>query len=153
MHSSSTIQRLWYGLDQSNFYLRMDFKTGVQPVQDLPSQLNLLWFYPDKVMHNTPLPIADVPDVAPLNYLFHHHLQINLSTHSIQFQQAGEYSQWYPRQSNAQVALNNSLELAVPWADLQQPPESILRIVVVLSEEGQFRSYLPENGLIAIELT
>lgn len=153
MHSSSPIQRLWYGLDQSNFYLRMDFKTGVQPGKDLPSQLNLLWFYPNKIMHNSSLPIAETPDIAPVNYLFHHHLQINLLTHSIQFQQAGEYSQWHQCESHAQAALNTCLEIAVPWKDLQQPPESAIRLVLVLSDEGHFRNYLPENGLISIELT
>lgn len=151
MHSSNPIQRLWYGLDQSNFYLRMDFKTGIKPTKDLPPQLNLLWFYPDKIMHNSSLPIADTPDIAPLNYLFHHHLQINFSTRSIKFQQAGEYSQWYTRETHAQAALNNCLEIAVPWNDLQQPPESPIRLVLLLSDKGHFRNYLPENGLIAIE--
>jgi len=153
MHSSSVIQRLWYGLDQTNFYLRMDFKSGVQPGKDLPPQLNLLWFYPYKVMHNSPIPIADVPDAAPVNYLFHHHLEIDLLTNAIKFQQAGEYSQWYPRQSHAKTAFNTSLEVAVPWTDLQQPPESPIRLVVVLSDQGRFRNYLPENSLVAIELT
>jgi alpha-amylase/alpha-mannosidase (GH57 family) len=151
MHSSNPIQRLWYGLDQSNFYLRIDFRTGIQPTKDLPPQLNLLWFYPNKIMHNSSLPIADTPDIAPLNYLFHHHLQINFSTRSIKFQQAGEYSQWYSRETHAQAALNTCLEIAVPWEDLQQPPESPIRLVLLLSDRGHFRDYLPENGLIAIE--
>ena len=151
MHSSSPIQRLWYGLDQSNFYLRMDFKTGIKPQKDLPPQLNLLWFYPNQTMHNSSLPIADAPDVTPLNYLFHHHLQINFSTRAIKFQQAGEYSQWYTRETHAQAALNDCLEIAVPWKDLQQPPESPIRLVLVLSDRGHFRNYLPENGTIAIE--
>lgn len=153
MHNSSSIQRLWYGLDQSNFYLRMDFKTGVQPGKDFPPQLNLAWFYPNKIMHNSPLPLAEVPDIAPLNYLYHHRLQINLLAHSIQFQQASEYSQWHPRESHAQVALDTSLEIAVPWTDLQQPPESPIRMVLVLASEGRFHNFLPENGLISIELT
>ncbi|MGB3761009.1 MAG: glycoside hydrolase, partial [Rivularia sp. (in: cyanobacteria)] len=117
----------------------------------LPPQLNLLWFYPNKIMNNSLLPIANAPDIAPLNYLFHHHLQINFSTRSIKFQQAGEYSQWYSRDTHAQAALNNCLEVAVPWSDLQQPPESPIRLVLVLSDAGHFRNYLPENGLIAIE--
>ena len=29
MHNSSLIQRLWYGVDHLNFYLRVDFKNGV----------------------------------------------------------------------------------------------------------------------------
>ncbi|MEM1392194.1 MAG: glycoside hydrolase [Cyanobacteria bacterium P01_H01_bin.150] len=151
MHVSSPIQRLWYGLDQCNFYLRMDFQAGIQPTKDLASELNLLWFYPNKIMHNSCSPIAETPDIAPVNYLFHHHLQINFSTRSIKFQQAGEHFQWYSRETHARAALNNSLEIAVPWLDLQQPPESPIRLVLVLSDEGHFRNYLPENSLIAIE--
>ena len=90
MHNSSVIQRLWYGVDHLNFYVRVDFKNGIVPGRDLPQELNLLWFYPDRTMHNSPISIADVPDIAPLNYHYHHHLEINLLTQSIQFQEAGE---------------------------------------------------------------
>ncbi|MBD2215313.1 glycoside hydrolase [Nostoc linckia FACHB-104] len=152
MHNSSTIQRLWYGVDHLNFYLRMDVKSGVAPGQGLPTELNLLWFYPNKTMHNSPIPLADLPDVAPVNYLFHHHLEINLLTQSVQFREAGEHLQWYPRFSRAQVAFQNCLEVAVPWADLQVPPDYPLRLVFVLSDEGRFCNYLPENALIPIEV-
>lgn len=33
MHRSSAVQRLFYGLDHLNFYLRLDFKTGLNPVR------------------------------------------------------------------------------------------------------------------------
>ncbi|MDZ7962672.1 MAG: glycoside hydrolase [Aulosira sp. DedQUE10] len=152
MHNSSTIQRLWYGVDHLNFYLRMDVKSGVAPGQGLPTELNLLWFYPNKTMHNSPISLAELPDVAPVNYLFHHHLEINLLTQSVQFREAGENHQWYPRFSRAQVAFNNCLEVAIPWADLQVPPDYPLRLVFVLSDEGRFCNYLPENALIPIEV-
>ncbi|MEC4815972.1 MAG: glycoside hydrolase [Scytonema sp. PMC 1069.18] len=152
MHSSNPIQRLWYGVDHLNFYIRLDFKTGIQPGKDLASELNLLWFYPDKTMQNSPIPLAEVPDLAPLNYLFHHHLGINLLTQSIYFREAGEHYQWHPRASRAQVGLQSCLEVAVPWADLQIPPDYPLRLILVLSDEGRYREYLPENGLIPIEV-
>ncbi|MEH2287752.1 glycoside hydrolase [Nostoc sp.] len=152
MHNSSVIQRLWYGVDHLNFYLRLDFKSGAAPGQDLPTELNLLWFYPEKAMVNSPVPLADVPDAAPLNYLFHHLLEVNLLTQSIQFREAGDNHQWHPRFSRAQVALNSCLELAVPWADLQVPPDSPLRLILVLADEGRFSNYLPENTLIPIEV-
>jgi alpha-amylase/alpha-mannosidase (GH57 family) len=152
MHKSSTIQRLWYGVDHLNFYLRVDFKTGVQLGKDLPPELNLLWFYPDRTMHNNPIPLAEVPDIAPLNYLFHHHLEINLLTQSVQFREAGENYQWHPRVSRAQVALDTCLEVAVPWADLQIPPDYPLRLILVLSDEGRYCEFLPENTLIPIEV-
>jgi alpha-amylase/alpha-mannosidase (GH57 family) len=152
MHNSSLIQRLWYGVDHLNFYLRLDFKSGIVPGGDLPAELNLLWFYPDKTMVNSPIPLAEVPDTAPTNYLFHHHLEINLLTQTVQFREAGETYQWYPRFSRAQVALDNCLEVAIPWADLQVPPDYRLRLILVLSDEGRFCNYLPENALISIEV-
>jgi alpha-amylase/alpha-mannosidase (GH57 family) len=152
MHNSSVIQRLWYGVDHLNFYVRLDLTTGTQAGRDLPPDLNLLWFYPDKTMHNSPIPLQKVPDKAPVNYLFHHHLEINLLTQSIYFQEAGEDYQWLPRVSRAQVALNKCLELAVPWADLQVPPDYPVRLLLVLSDEGHFSNYLPENALIPIQV-
>ncbi|MDH6056015.1 glycoside hydrolase [Umezakia ovalisporum] len=152
MHNNSVIQRLWYGVDHLNFYLRVDFKNGVLAQRDLPEELNLLWFYPHRTMHNSSIPMADVPDIPPLNYLYHHHLEINLRTQSIQFHEAGENYQWYSRFSRAQVALDNCLEVAVPWADLQISPDYSLHLVLVLGDEGRFRDYLPENGLIPIDV-
>jgi alpha-amylase/alpha-mannosidase (GH57 family) len=152
MHRSSAVQRLLYGVDHLNFYLRLDFKSGIQPGVDCPSELNLLWFYPDRTMHNSPAPLAEVPDEAPLNYLFHHQLSINLLTQSIQFQEAGEHHQWHPRFSRAQVGLNKCLEVAVPWADLHIEPDYPVRLILVLADNGCFRTYLPENALIPIEV-
>lgn len=152
MHQSSTVQRIWYGVDHLNFYLRLDFKTGAKPGQDLPPELNLLWFYPDRTMHNSPPPLVDLPEQAPMNYMFHHRLEVNLLTQSVHFQEAGEHYQWHPRASRAQVALERCLEVAVPWADLQMPPDYPLRLVLVLADEGRFQQYLPENALIPIEV-
>ena len=152
MHRSSAVQRLWYGVDHLNFYLRLDFQSGIRPGIDCPSELNLLWFYPDRTMHNSPVPLAELPDEAPLNYLFHHQLGINLLTQSIQFQEAGEHHQWHPRFSRAQVGLDKCLEVAVPWADLQIQPDYPLRLILVLADQGRFRTYLPENALIPIEV-
>ena len=103
-------------------------------------------------MHNSPAPLENLPDVAPVNYLYHHHLAINLLTQSIHFQEAGDNYQWHPRFSRAQLALERCLEVAIPWADLQMPPDYPLRLVLVLSDEGSFRNYLPENALIPIEV-
>lgn len=152
MHKSSAIQRLWYGVDHLNFYLRLDFQSGVEPGRDYPPQLNLLWFYPDQTMHNSPVHLENLPDAAPMNYVFHHQLEINLLTQSIQFQEAGEHDQWHPRVSRAAIALDRCLEIAVPWADLQIPPDYQLRLTLVLSDEKCFKGYLPENALIPIEV-
>jgi alpha-amylase/alpha-mannosidase (GH57 family) len=152
MHRSTAIQRLWYGVDHLNFYLRLDFQNNVQPGRDFPPELNLLWFYPDRTGYNSPVPLQNLPDEPPVNYLFHHQLKINLLTESIQFQEAGENYQWHPRVSRAQVALDKCLEVAVPWADLQIPPDCPLRMILVFADEESFRNYLPENALIPIEV-
>ena len=152
MHRSSAIQKLWYGVDHLNFYLRLDFQTGMQLGQDIPSELHLLWFYPDRIMHNSPAPLAELPDQAPLNYLFHHHLGINLLTQSFWFQEAEDHYQWHSRASRAQIALDQCLEIAVPWVDLQIQPDYPLRLVLILADQGIFRSHVPENTLVALQV-
>ncbi|NEP58855.1 MAG: glycoside hydrolase [Symploca sp. SIO2G7] len=151
MHRSSAVQRLWYGVDHLNFYLRLDFQTGMQPGKDIPPELHLLWFYPNRAMYNSPAPLAELPDKAPLNYLFHHQLGINLLTQSCWLQEARENYQWHPRASNAKVALNRCLEVAVPWADLHIEPDYELQLVMVLADNEVFRSYLPENRLVSLQ--
>jgi alpha-amylase/alpha-mannosidase (GH57 family) len=153
MHQSSVVQRLWYGVDHLNFYLRIDFKVGAKPGVDFPAELHLLWFYPDRPVPNSPAPLAELPGDAPLNYLFHHHLGVNLLSESLWFQEAGEHAQWHDHPSRAQVAFNSCLELAVPWADLQAvEPDWSLRLIIVLAEEGRYSSYLPENTLIPVDV-
>ncbi len=152
MHQSSPIQRLWYGVDHLNFYLRLDFRSGVKLGSDIAPELNLLWFYPNQTMHNSPIPLVELPDQAPLNYLFHHHLGVNLLTGTLWFQEAGEAFGWHSRASRAQVGLDTCMELAVPWADLQIEPDWSLRLALVLSDGGRYRSYLPENTLILINV-
>jgi alpha-amylase/alpha-mannosidase (GH57 family) len=150
MHRSSTIQRLWYGVDHLNFYLRLDFKPGTKPGVDCPPELNLFWFYPGQIMPNSPIPLVELPDEPPINYLFHHHLCVNLLTHTLWFQQAGEYKRWNSRASRTQVAIDRCLELAIPWGDLHTDPDWSLQLTLVLSDGGRYRSYLPENALIPI---
>lgn len=150
MHRSSAIQRLWYGVDHLNFYLRLDFKVGSQPGSDFPPELNLLWFYPNQTMHNSPIPLAELPGEAPLNYLFHHHLGINLLTQTLWFQEAEADLGWQSRMTRAQLGFDTCLELAIPWADLQIQPDWSLQLVLVLSDSGRYESYLPENALVPI---
>lgn len=152
MHRSSTIQRLWYGVDHLNFYLRLDFSTGVKPGIDSPPQLNLLWYYADQNVCNSPIPLTEIPNEAPVNYYFHNHLEINLLTQSVRFQEARENHQWITRFSRAQVGLDQCLEISVPWADLQALPDWELKLLLVWSEEDRFRDYLPENKLISVSI-
>ncbi|MBD1911684.1 MULTISPECIES: glycoside hydrolase [unclassified Leptolyngbya] len=153
MHRSSKIQRLWYGVDHQSFYFRLDFAAGSRPGVDFPSELHLLWFYPDRTTFNAPAPLAELPDEAPMNYHFRHHLGINLVTGDRWLQEAGEYFQWHSCPTTAQVAIDTCLEVAIPWADLQDiEPDWALRVVVILAEDGHYVSYLPENALIPVEV-
>jgi alpha-amylase/alpha-mannosidase (GH57 family) len=150
MHRSSVVQRLFYGLDHRNFYLRLDFKPGVQPGKDIPGELHLLWYYPGVTNHNSPPPIANLPDEAPLNYYFHHHLGINLITDSVWLEEAQEHCQWHIRASRAEAVFEKCLEIAVPWADLHIEPDYTLEILAIFADHGEFRSYTPEDKFIKL---
>jgi alpha-amylase/alpha-mannosidase (GH57 family) len=152
MHQSSPIQRLWYGLDHVNFYLRLDLKTGAKIGTDIPPELNLFWFYSNKPMHNSPVPLVETPSEAPLNYLFHHHLGINLLTQTKWFQEAGDNSRWLPRMTRANVGFDRCLELSIPWADLQMEPDTTLQMSIMLSDGGRFRETLMKDQMIALTI-
>ena len=152
MHKASVVQRLFYGLDHLNFYLRFDLKTGVKPGKDLPNELHLLWYYADTQVYTSPAPLAELPNEAPLNYHFHHHVGINLVTQSAWLQQAWEHHQWHPKSNRVEVAFNQCLELAVPWGDLHREPDAWLHLVAVFADHGKFRSYLPENNLVTLQI-
>ena len=145
MHQSSPIQRLWYGVDHLHFYMRLDFQVGINPKMDLANELHLLWFYSDRTTYNSPLPLAELPDKAPLNYFYHHHLGVNLQTQSCWLQEAVEHHQWQHRATRSQVGLQECLEISVPWADLQIEPDCTLRLLIVQAEYGCYRGYLPDN--------
>ncbi|HEY9816924.1 MAG TPA: hypothetical protein V6D20_14160, partial [Candidatus Obscuribacterales bacterium] len=153
MHRSSVVQRLWYGVDHLNFYLRLDFKSGSKPGVDVPPELHLLWFYPDRSLSTSPAPLANVPDEAPVNYRFHHHLGVNLVTQSAWFQAATEHHRWQAHPSRAQVGIDRCLEIALPWADLQMvEPDWQIRMLAVLAKDSCYDSYLPEHRLIPVNV-
>ncbi len=151
MHQASPIQRLWYGVDHANFYLRLDFRTGIRPGIDTPPELHLLWFYPGRIHYTSPAPLVEIPDKPPLNYLFHHHLLIDLSAQTIHFAQAREHYQWEPQTTIIRIGLNQCLEVAIPWSDLGVEPSIPLRLVAMLAQDGCFQAALLENSLLPIE--
>ena len=101
-------------------------------------------------MHNSPMPLVNLPNEAPLNYLFHHHLGINLLTQTLWFQEADAHWRWQSRMTRAQIGFDTCLELAIPWADLHIQPDWSLQLVLVLSDSGRYQSYLPENAMVPI---
>jgi alpha-amylase/alpha-mannosidase (GH57 family) len=154
MHrSSSPVQRIWYGVDHLNFYIRVDFSAGATPSTDSLSEVHILWFYPDRIMHNSPVPLADLPEEPPANYLFHHHLKVDLGDRSLSLREAIEHYQWQVIPTNAKIGFEACLELAIPWSDLGiVKPDWSLRVVIILAEAGRFLSYLPENALIPVDV-
>jgi alpha-amylase/alpha-mannosidase (GH57 family) len=152
MHRSSPIQRLWYGLDHLNFYFRFDFQAGKQSGTDIPPELHLFWYYPGQTMHNSPMPLAGVPNAAPTNYRFHHHIGVHLLNGAIWMEEAGDYQQWQGRSHQVQMGLKDCLEIAVPWSNLHVQPDWPLEILAVLANEGQFVEYLPEDALIPLQV-
>lgn len=150
MHQASAVQRLFYGLDHLNFYLRLDFKAGSQPGKDIPPELHLFWYYPGVGGEISRPPLEGLPDKAPMNYLFRHHLGINLVTESLWFAEARANHHWDSRRSRAEMAFKQCLEISVPWADLHIQPDVSLHLVAVLANQGKFHSFLPEETLVKL---
>jgi alpha-amylase/alpha-mannosidase (GH57 family) len=149
MHRSSPIQRIWYGLDHLNFYLRFDFQAGQLPTPGSDTCLHLLWYYKDEPMVNSEIPLEQVPDQAPLNYLFHHHVQLDLGQGRIRLQEAWADHHWHDHdQHQVQMGLDTCLEVAVPWRDLTVCPDWSMQLLVVVSQAGQFVDSYPEERLI-----
>lgn len=153
MHQATLVHSLWYGLDHLGFYLRLDLSSqALLPDYLHHWQLHLFWFYPEQTQTISPAPIADLPDVAPLNYLFHHHLNINLGLGKTTLYQAIPHYQWQKLPHTAQFALDESMELAIPWSDLGIYPNTATALVIMLSHDGTFQTSLPECTIIPIDI-
>lgn len=152
MHQSSITQRIYYGADHRNLYLRVDFKQGTKPGVDIPAELNIVWFYSNQTMHNSLLPLAELPRSEPMNYRFHHRIQVDLQTMNCWLQEATEYDRWEPRPCSAKAAWDTCLEIAIPWDDLDIEPTYALEMMMVFADYGRYRSYLPEAGTIPMQM-
>ena len=152
MHRSSIVQKIFYGVDHLNFYLRLDFKAGTELGKDIPGELHLLWYYPGIQMYNSPAPLGELPQEAPLDYYFHHHLSINLLTESVWLAEAEADFRWHIRACRADVMYDKCLEISVPWADLHIDPDTPLEILAVFGDHGKYRSYVPENKFIQLQV-
>lgn len=156
MHRVSTIQRLWYGTSQTHCYLRLDLLPGAKPGIDCPPELHLIWFYPDCPGYNSPIPLAQLPQRPPLNYLYRHHLEIHLLERSLRFQEAIPDLQWQGLVSQAKIAIDRCIEIAIPWLDLgiqfDRGTPVTLNLILVLARSQQFQSVLPEDQMLEISL-
>jgi alpha-amylase/alpha-mannosidase (GH57 family) len=150
MHRSSPVQRLWYGLDHLNFYLRFDLQANFQP--ETTNELHLFWYYPGQTLYNTPVLLADLPNVAPVNYHFNHHVGINLVEKVAWLERAGENYQWFHQEHNIQIGLGQCLEIAVPWQNLHVEPDWRLELMTVVAHNGQFIEHSPEDALVPFQV-
>ena len=151
MHRSSLIQRLFYGSNHFNFFLRLDLQPGYILGKDLPTELHLFWYYSGIDSATGAIALAGVPTESPLNYQYHHHLGVNLTQGSIWLEEA-QNGTWQPRSTNSQAVLKKCLEIAVPWADLHTHPGTKLHLVALLAENGTFKSYVPQDSLVGLQM-
>lgn len=152
MHRASVVQRLFYGLDHLKFYLRFDFQRGAKAGQTFPHELHLLWYYAGLELPICPAPLVDLPDHAPLNYLFHHHLIIDLRTNKIRLHEAQEGYYWQEKATETEMGWNECLEIGIPWHDLHQKPDAHVHLTAVLADEGQYRLSVLEEKLIKVQI-
>jgi alpha-amylase/alpha-mannosidase (GH57 family) len=156
MHQNTLVQRLYYGVNHQNFYCRLnfraDFKANLNLKRHTPNELHLFWYYPGSPRPNSPAAIAGIPDEPIVNYYFHHHLGINLLNKSVWLEEVAAPFVWHPRHTQAQVAFNECLELALPWSDLQKEPNTTFHLIAMLADQGEFHSYLPEDNLILVQI-
>jgi alpha-amylase/alpha-mannosidase (GH57 family) len=154
MHQSRPLQRLWYGVDHLNFYLRFDLRSGIALGKDCGSELHLFWYYPGRTGHNSPMPLeglgAEGLADGPTTYLYHHHLTVNLLTRSVQLSESADGGHWLPRQHRIQLGIDNCIEIAVPWADLQIGPDWMVELVAVTATDRRFEELLPESQMVRI---
>ncbi len=146
---SSTLKKLWYGINHFYFYLRLDFVST--SLEELP-QVHLCYFYPGRMHFISPIPLHHVPDVSPANYLYHHHLTIVPQSQEVSLWQAIPLHQWQKIATTTKVKLKNSLEVAVPWQDLVPETGLSVRCVIFFSQDGTFQACLNHQGIISIEV-
>ncbi|MEN9221612.1 MAG: glycoside hydrolase [Thermostichus sp. BF3_bins_97] len=157
MHRNSTVRRLWYGFDHFNFYLRLDFSSAIQR----PKQLQVLWFYPNRITVNSAIPLQALPDEAPLNYHYRHLLQLFLPPPSTgqhpaevpaKLSEAGEYHSWHAIDHQIQAVVDTCLEVAVPWGNLGTQPGQEMQFIIVAAERDTFQEAIPPKATIALRI-
>ncbi|MEI6381358.1 MAG: glycoside hydrolase [Cyanobacteriota bacterium ELA615] len=148
MHRNSLVQRLFYGYNHLNFFLRIDFQVGAH----LPEELHIFWYYPDIANLNSPISLKAVPADPPLNHHYHHHLAIDLASQSIEMKRAHQDYSWNCCPTNSKAILDKCLEIAVPWSDLHIHPDTELHLVAILADAGSFKAHFPESGLLVLKM-
>ena len=63
-----------------------------------------------------------------------------------------DYDRWETRSTNAKVAWDKCLELSVPWTDLNIKPDAGLQMALMFSDCGRYRSHIPAEGWINLQV-
>ncbi|MBC8123136.1 MAG: glycoside hydrolase [Gemmatimonadaceae bacterium] len=146
MHQATSIQRVWYGVDHSHFYLRLDFGA------ERPQAVQVYWFYPNRVNYNSPIGLSHLPEEPPVNYQFRHQLDLDLQSFQCKLREAGEDGDWCDRGTSTRAALQQCLEIAIPWVDLETPTGDQPQCVIVLAREGRFEGAIPTGGTLEVRV-
>jgi alpha-amylase/alpha-mannosidase (GH57 family) len=146
MHQATGAQRLFYGMDYVNFYLRLD------PGAVKPQTVLLFWYYPGQVNYTSPIRLAGLPDGSPANYRFRHQLEVNLALGRVVLREAGEFGGWADRPTKTHFAAHQTLELSVPWADLGVGSGAHPHCLVVLARDGRYEAHYPKAGPLDVKL-
>ena len=77
---------------------------------------------------------------------------MNLLTQTCWLEEAEADGHWHPRYCNAQVAIANCIEVAVPWSDLHIDPGCELHLLAISANNGKFSEHFPDHQLISIRM-
>ncbi|UFP93928.1 glycoside hydrolase family 57 protein [Gloeobacter morelensis] len=146
MHRSASVQRVWYGADHRHFYLRLDFGG------ERPQAVHLYWYYPHQVHHNSAVPLRERPAQGTASYQFRHGLELHLQHRHCQLKAAGEYDRWHDVPTSTRFAVQECLELAVPWEDLEMSSGIQPQFIVVLARDGRFEAAIPEGETLEVQV-
>ncbi len=144
MHAATSVQRVWYGVDHHNFYLRVDLGAT------RPQVLQVYWFYPHQVHYTSLVDLSECPVEGPVSYRFRHKLEINLPARHCQLRSAGEFDSWNEHPTSARFALQECLEIAIPWADLELATGAQPQCIVIAARDGRLETLVPEIGTIEV---
>jgi len=151
-NSNQWVKNLVYGYDLEALYLRLELRTGIDLDAQCVNELHLLWYYPGKPLPNSPAPLASLPDQPPYNYYFHHHLGLNWERQTLWLEAVPAPFQWQTQTCQAQFALGESLVIALPWKNLQQPPQTELHLLLIFAQQGEYQGRVWPGDLLKLKL-
>ncbi|MEB3161210.1 MAG: hypothetical protein VKL20_07100 [Synechocystis sp.] len=141
------VKNLYYGHNPHSLYFRLDFRCPLDGVD--PDELHLWWYYPGVSHANAPAAIATLPDQAPLNYYFHHHCLVNLSSQQSWHEVAINAATWQRSPQRPKVIQQDDiLVVTLPVELLAQPRNPTLHLLVLLADQGEFHSLISGDRLL-----